>query len=148
MLAFIGINPSTAHPNDLDNTVTRVQRFCVDNGYDGWIMLNVYPQRATDPDDMHAQVDQAIHNENCVQIRKFMREIGELDVCAAWGIEIDRRPFLVNCLSDVAEAIGFDKRWLHLSALTKDNHPRHPLYLRADAAFSEFDIRNYLENRL
>ena len=48
-LVCVGINPSTAAPNNLDRTLTNVKRFSELNGYDGWLMLNVYPQRSTDP---------------------------------------------------------------------------------------------------
>ena len=48
-----GVNPSTATPARLDPTVASVARFTEDHGYDGWLMLNLYPQRATNPDKMH-----------------------------------------------------------------------------------------------
>lgn len=48
-LACIGINPSTAKPNDLDRTLESVKRIARFNGYDGWVMYNIYPLRATDP---------------------------------------------------------------------------------------------------
>ena len=51
-LICVGINPSTAAPNDLDNTLKSVERIALGNGYDSLIMFNVYAQRATRPDDM------------------------------------------------------------------------------------------------
>ena len=51
-LICIGINPSTAKPDDLDNTLKSVERIALRNGYDSFIMFNVYAQRATDPDAM------------------------------------------------------------------------------------------------
>ena len=51
-LICIGINPSTAAPDDLDNTLKSVERVALHNGYDSFIMFNVYAQRATNPDDM------------------------------------------------------------------------------------------------
>ena len=51
-LICVGINPSTAAPNDLDNTLKSVERIALGNGYDSFIMFNVYAQRATRPDDM------------------------------------------------------------------------------------------------
>ena len=46
-LICIGINPSTAQPDDLDNTLKSVQRIALGNGYDSFLMFNVYAQRAT-----------------------------------------------------------------------------------------------------
>ena len=51
-LICIGINPSTAAPDDLDNTLKSVERIALNNGFDSFIMFNVYAQRATNPDDM------------------------------------------------------------------------------------------------
>ena len=47
-LICIGINPSTAAPDDLDNTLKSVERVALHNGYDSFIMFNVYaPIRTT-----------------------------------------------------------------------------------------------------
>ena len=51
-LICIGINPSTAKPDALDNTLKSVERIAIGNGYDSFLMFNVYAQRATDPDTM------------------------------------------------------------------------------------------------
>ena len=51
-LICVGINPSTAQPGRLDNTLKSVERIALGNGYDSFIMFNVYAQRATDPDTM------------------------------------------------------------------------------------------------
>ena len=45
-LVCIGINPSTAQPGALDPTLKSVERLAAANGFDSWIMFNVYPQRA------------------------------------------------------------------------------------------------------
>ena len=46
-LICIGINPSTAAPGELDNTLKSVERIALGNGFDSFIMFNVYAQRAT-----------------------------------------------------------------------------------------------------
>jgi len=63
-LICIGINPSTAAPDDLDNTLKSVSRIAEGNGYDSWIMFNVYAQRATRPDDMDGELNAPMHREN------------------------------------------------------------------------------------
>ena len=42
-LVCIGINPSTAQPGALDPTLKSVERLAAANGFDSWIMFNVYP---------------------------------------------------------------------------------------------------------
>ena len=59
-LVCIGINPSTAQPGALDPTLKSVERLAAANGFDSWIMFNVYPQRATDPNDMDKVPDRAL----------------------------------------------------------------------------------------
>ena len=49
-LICIGINPSTAVPDRLDNTLKSAERIAQHNGYDSFLMFNVYAQRATNPD--------------------------------------------------------------------------------------------------
>ena len=48
-LICMGINPSTAAPGALDNTLKSVERIALGNGFDSFLMFNVYAQRATDP---------------------------------------------------------------------------------------------------
>ena len=40
-----GVNPSTADKKNSDRTISKVIRFAKRYKCDGWIMLNVYPQR-------------------------------------------------------------------------------------------------------
>ena len=40
-LICIGINPSTAEPENLDNTLKSVERIALGNGFDSFIMFNV-----------------------------------------------------------------------------------------------------------
>ena len=42
-LLCIGVNPSTAVPENLDPTLKSVARIADNNSYDGWIMINLYP---------------------------------------------------------------------------------------------------------
>ena len=63
-LIAVGINPSTAAPDDLDNTLKSVERIALANGYDSFIMFNVYAQRATDPKHMEKTFNETLHREN------------------------------------------------------------------------------------
>ena len=63
-LICVGINPSTARPDALDNTLKSVERIAHGNGFDSFLMFNVYAQRATSPDDMDSALDARLHREN------------------------------------------------------------------------------------
>ena len=72
-LVCIGINPSTAQPGALDPTLKSVERLAAANGFDSWIMFNVYPQRATDPNDMDKTPDRACAMKTCAGCRPCWR---------------------------------------------------------------------------
>ena len=63
-LITIGINPSTAEPEKMDNTMKSVERIAMGNGFDSFIMFNVYAQRATDPNQMNKEINPMLHKEN------------------------------------------------------------------------------------
>ena len=150
-LICVGINPSTAAPDDLDNTLKSVERIALGNGYDSFIMFNVYAQRATDPDDMEMTYNQALHAENMKAFDYILSldEAGSPAVWAAWGTIIEKRDYLPECVRDMI-AIGQSRnaRWFSAGKKSKKGHPHHPLYLRKDSPLDEFDVAGYVENIL
>lgn len=148
-LICIGINPSTAAPDDLDNTLKSVARIADANGYDSWIMFNVYAQRATNPDDMDIVLNEKLHRENMRAFEYILNNVGEgisPAIWAAWGTIIEKRPYLRDCVLDMVR-IGqsYGANWFSAGKRSKKGHPHHPLYLRKDAATEPFDIEEYLE---
>ena len=147
-LICIGINPSTAAPDDLDNTLKSVSRIADGNGYDSWIMFNVYAQRATDPDDMDKRLNPTLHEENMRAFEYILGLYGEglkPAVWAAWGTIIEKRPYLADCVRDMI-AIGerYGAQWLRAGRISAKGHPHHPLYLRKDEKTAPFDIEAYV----
>ena len=148
-LICIGINPSTAAPGDLDNTLKSVERIAHGNGYDSFIMFNVYAQRATDPDAMDTQRNEVLHRENMEAFAHVLSLYGDGHtpaVWAAWGTIIEKRKYLIPTVRDMI-AVGerFSAQWYSVGARSKKGHPHHPLYLRKDAVCEAFDIRAYLD---
>ncbi len=148
-LIGIGINPSTARPDALDNTLKSVQRIALGNGFDSFIMFNVYAQRATDPDAMERRCNLTLHRENMEAFR-YVLSLGEKPaIWAAWGAIIEKRDYLADCLEDMI-AIGeaYGARWFTAGAISKKGHPHHPLYLRKDAGLDPFDAAGYVKTVL
>ncbi len=145
-LICIGINPSTAEPDNLDNTLKSVERIALGNGFDSFLMFNVYAQRATNPDDMEKQCNLALHRENLEAFRYVLSLSPHPAIWAAWGAILEKRDYLRRCVADLAAA-GQEAgaRWYCAGAVTKKGHPHHPLYLRKDEKLKDFDIRGYLE---
>ena len=150
-LICIGVNPSTAEPGNLDNTLKSVQRIADGNGYDSFLMFNVYAQRATRPDDMDRCLNEQLHRENLRAFAWVLERAAEAGqrpaVWAAWGAVIEKRPYLPDCVRDMVR-VGEDYgvRWLCAGACSKKGHPHHPLYLRKDERVREFDVKGYLSS--
>ena len=151
-LICIGINPSTAAPDDLDNTLKSVSRIAAGNNFNSWIMFNVYAQRATRPDDMDKNLNEALHRENMrafEYILQSVRSAGNTPaVWAAWGTIIEKRPYLMKCLRDMV-CLGekYSAHWLCAGKCSAKGHPHHPLYLRKDEKTLDFDINNYINTQ-
>lgn len=146
-LICVGINPSTARPDCLDNTLKSVERIALGNGYDSFLMFNVYAQRATRPDDMERQCNLTLHRENMAAFRYLLSLAPRPAVWAAWGAIIEKRDYLSQCVEEMLEiSQSYQAQWLCAGPLSKKGHPHHPLYLRKDEALRPFDTRGYLEN--
>ena len=145
-LICVGINPSTAKPGDLDNTLKSVERIALGNGFDSFIMFNVYAQRATNPDDMERKCNLLLHKENMAAFSYVLSLSDSPAVWAAWGTIIEKRDYLKDCVRDmldIGEKCGAS--WYCAGAVSKKGHPHHPLYLRKDEKIRPFDVTAYLD---
>ena len=152
-LIAVGINPSTAAPGDLDNTLKSVERIALANGYDSFIMFNVYAQRATDPDAMEKDMNPLLHRENMKAFAYLLDLAAPAGsgvrpaVWAAWGTVIRKRPWLRDCVRDMIR-IGEEREALWFTCGTRSKaggHPHHPLYLKKDAPLDPFDVASYVD---
>ena len=108
-------------------------------------MFNVSPQRATDPNDMDAQPDPALAEENLVWLEAMMAQTRPV-MWAAWGTLIEKRPYLPGMMRRmVAITQRYDIPWVTFGKRSKAGHPHHPLYLRKDETPQPFDVQAYLD---
>ena len=146
-LICIGINPSTAQPDALDNTLKSVERIALGNGFDSFLKFNVYAQRATSPDDMEKVCNTQLHRENMEAFQYVLSISDKPAIWAAWGAIIEKRKYLPQCVRDMVtlgEKAGAS--WYCAGAITKKGHPHHPLYLRRDEKLKPFDVGAYLDS--
>ena len=146
-LICVGINPSTAIPDRLDNTLKSAERIALHNGYDSFVMFNVYAQRATDPDDMERELNPVLHRENMKAFTWLLSQsITPPDIWAAWGAIIEKRPYLPACVLDMAAvAEKHGALWYTAGPRSRAGHPHHPLYLKKDSPLEPFtDLKEYL----
>jgi hypothetical protein len=124
LIAWIGLNPSTADEHTMDPTIRRMVGFTVDCGGNAFVMLNLFAFRSTDPKVLCRQrSDIAIGPENDAWLLKWAREAQMVIAC--WGVDgqfCNRHQKVTALLKDAGIK-------LHALKLTKDRHPAHPLYL-------------------
>lgn len=117
---FVCLNPSTADENVDDPTIRRCIRFAESWGYGGMVMCNLFALRSTDPKILY------VHEAPNGMLNNFHIEhednLADITV-AAWGMH----GALMNRGPNVARL--YLARPMCLS-LTKNGHPRHPLYLK------------------
>ncbi len=119
-MTFVMLNPSTADAEVDDPTIRRCIGFAQREDCGALVVVNLYAFRATDPKIMLRAID-AVGPENDAYLADaFVSANGP--VVAAWGANADR-----GRASHVRKLAGATR--LHHLGLTKDGHPRHPLYV-------------------
>jgi hypothetical protein len=118
---FIGLNPSTADEVQDDPTVRRCIGFAKAWRFGALCMTNAFAFRATNPDVMKADPS-PVGSDNDHWLVEMAKDA--VIVIAAWGVHGAHHG------RDVQVARLIKK--LHCLGVTKDGHPKHPLYLRRE----------------
>ena len=120
------INPSTADADSDDPTIRRCRAFAASSNCGRLVVVNLFAFRATKPSELKRAAD-PIGPHNDLYLTNAARR-ASIIVCA-WGIH---GGFLGRdkAVRTLVSAIG---RYFHLG-LTRDGHPRHPLYVPSATA--------------
>jgi hypothetical protein len=145
-LFVLGVNPSTADATHSDHTLTKIAGFVKRHGFNGFIVSNIYPVRATHPDRLPQHPDERLIHKNIKYIATYMHDIHSPVIWAAWGNTIEKRAYLLTCLKDIHYALRhYRPQWLHCGHFTNKKHPRHPSRLPYNSRFQTFYIDNYVK---
>lgn len=145
-LFVVGLNPSTATAEKSDTTVSKVHTVAENNGFQGFVMLNLYPLRSTDPRQLPANSNQSTIAANIRSISGIVSGTENPVFWAAWGGDVEIRPYLRDALADLHRLVmSLGGSWVHFGALTRSGHPRHPSRLAYDWEFAEFNMSTYLQ---
>ena len=119
---FVMLNPSTATEVQNDPTVERCERRARTLGFGGFRVCNIFAWRETDPKIMRGAADPVgPANDPAIQESCFW---ADTFICA-WGThgaQLDRGPAVERLMRATGRPLT------HLG-LTRDGHPKHPLYL-------------------
>lgn len=145
-LFCFGINPSTAEPNALDATLRNVQNIALNNGYDSWIMFNIYPKRDTIFENLHFTANDEEHKKNIEHILNTLKQYETADIWVAFGDHIYDRDYLPVCLKDIyLKLIDLNINW-YTTKINKSGAPKHPLYQKKTSKLFAFDMENYIKS--
>lgn len=121
-LLMIMLNPSTADEERNDPTVERCERRARANGFGGLLVANIFALRSTDPKALYLH-PAPVGPRNDAAILAMAAEAGQV-VCA-WGVHgalSDRGLHVASRLARAGMRFG-------VLGLTREGHPRHPLYM-------------------
>ena len=130
ILPFVMLNPSTADADVDDPTIRRCMGFARREGADGIIVLNVYALRATDPKELAKSPD-PFGPENDAALSQLARCASRSRIVCAWGAHgggSNRHIALLMSSGASLVCLG----------MTKNGHPRHPLYVKNDQPLVPF----------
>ena len=144
-LIVFGINPSTASAEKNDNTISIIERVSELRQYDGYLMLNIYPLRATQIDStFHNVCDSEIceYNLKCISERIY----DGAEIIAAWGTHICDKGYFIDILERINNIVkNKNAKWICLSK-TKHGHPHHPTRLAySKMTFEPFNMDEYIQ---
>lgn len=133
MIAFVGLNPSTADEQTDDPTIRRCIGFATDWGYDGIYMINLWAFRATEPKVLK---EQTVKEAEGPQNRDWLVKVAErsISVVLAWGSHGNWRgqgKKIFELVADTVEPFSFGQN--------AGGEPKHPLYLRKDTPCKPFE---------
>lgn len=129
-VGFIMLNPSTADEQRNDPTIRRCIEFARVWEFGSVEVVNLFAYKATDMKEL-LKVDDPIGDENDFFIEKAIERCST--VVVGWGTK--------------GTLLGRDRQVLQLLVrrqdvyclgVTKDGHPRHPLYVRGDTRLARF----------
>lgn len=132
LLTFCMLNPSTADGSVDDATIRRCIAFAKRDGFGGIVVINLYALRSTDPAALRTHADPVGPWGNSV-IRTLASDQAGRKVVLAWGANAD--PERAKTVIALLREGGCTLKCL---GVTKDGHPRHPLYLRSDTPLVAF----------
>lgn len=128
-LVFVMLNPSTADASKDDPTIRKCIGFGERLGYEDVEVVNLFAFRSTKPENL-LTCDDPVGPSNDEFIGHAINT-SDMVICA-WGTKgsiLDRdKEFLSHALN------------LHALEITKDGHPKHPLYISYDKKPVPFNI--------
>jgi hypothetical protein len=130
---FIMLNPSTADHEVDDPTIRKVMGFARRWGCDELHVVNLFAFRATKPADLREATD-PVGPENRDWLRRAVELACDGPVVCAWGTHgayMGQDEAVLGWIGGLCQPVCL--------GMTRDGHPRHPLYVSYSAELRAFD---------
>ena len=125
-LVVICMNPSAAKETFSDKTINRIIKISEELEMDGWIVFNLYPERATNADLME-EFNEDLANKNIEIISEFLTKNKIREVWGAWGNDNGIKALIKGKQMLTSMLLRQNIRVFYFGTLTKQGNPRHPL---------------------
>lgn len=139
VIAFFGINPSTADANIDDQTVCKWIAFTKLNQGGGFIVGNVFAFRATDVSKL-ASAEDPVGPDNLCHLRSIIEEADLLVPC--WGARDKVPKDLHKNIDDTLSLLVESGKPVYTFGFTASGDPRHPLMLPYDTQLVKLNEKN------
>lgn len=135
LMAFCGVNPSTADHETDDATVRKMRGFAERTGHGGFVLWNLFPYRATDV----RQLRKIDIYEATGHYPHVPRSVFKADThVAAWGSLSKLPKPLRSRASEMARVFEVNDIPLYCFGRTQSGDPRHPLMTPYDTPLTEW----------
>ncbi|WP_417371482.1 DUF1643 domain-containing protein [Gelidibacter japonicus] len=127
-LLVIALNPSTATAVKHDGTTDNIDKIAAVNGYDGWVLFNLSPQRTQYPHLLDVEPNDTCfaENRNLMEAVVMNEEWGISNIWLAWGNNIIERNYLKEQAYSMLDRLQkYDLKYWHIKNTLK-GHPYHP----------------------
>lgn len=135
VVAFFGINPSTADAELDDSTVRKWTGFCRRWGVPRYIVGNVFAFRATDVGALY-HAENAVGPENLRHLKQIIADADVLVPC--WGSSDKVFKSMRGRLQTLLYILQSSGKPVMHFGLTKSGDPKHPLMLGYDTPLTEW----------
>ncbi len=121
LIAFVGLNPSTADEEIDDPTITKCINYTKKWGYGGFYFVNLFAFRATEPKEMQKAQD-PVGQGNDILLKSVFGKVAKVICCwGELGTFMDRGNQVLKLIENP-----------YYLKLNKNGQPAHPLYLKSD----------------
>lgn len=157
-LLVVGLNPSTADAEKSDPTVRNIDTITGNNGYNGWLLVNLYPKRKSSPSDLELAAEPEIYWYNLHLIKHLLDQdqFRIKDAWLAWGDGVDtlKRSYLKQAAGYLYKNLLLHDLNYYCIGRTGKANPRHPspqsvnchVGRLEEIELLKFDFRHYVRD--